>query len=257
MTPLSTYILTKNSEKHLKKILEPISDVADEILVVDSGSNDKTKEIAESFSKVKFIFNAFENFKAQRIFAENNCKFDLILFLDSDEIPNQTLVESLKRLKESDDFTCDAYTISRKWNVLGKNVHSIYPIVSPDNPIRLYNRKKASFENSQLVHESITGYETIGHIDGELTHITFESMAEFRKKLDLYTDIASKDLIIKGKKINIFKRILSPIGAFIKWYFLKSGYKDGRIGLYTGQYAYRYTKLKYIKAKHIKENIRP
>jgi glycosyltransferase involved in cell wall biosynthesis len=251
MTPLSSYILTHNSEMHIGKILEPMSDVADEIIVVDSGSNDRTKEIAESFSKVKFIFHPFKNFKEQRIFAEKSCSYDLIFFLDSDEIPNITLIENIKHLKETDGFNSDAYTITRKWNVLGKNIHSIYPVVSPDNPIRLYNRKNTSFEGSQLVHESVTGYKDLGHINGEITHITFESINDFKHKLELYTNIAANDLIIKKKKNNIFKRIFSPIGAFIKWYFLKSGYKDGRIGLITGQYAYRYTKLKYIKAKNI------
>ena len=251
MTPLSSYILTHNSEKYIGKILEPMSNVADEIIVVDSGSNDKTKEIAESFDKVKFIFNKFENFKAQRLFAEEKCSFNHIFFLDSDEIPSQTLIDSIKQLKENEGFDCDAYTITRKWNVLGKNIHSIYPIVSPDNPIRLYNKGKTSFEGSQLVHESVTGYSSLGHINGDVTHITFENADDFKLKIELYTDIAAKDLIIKHKKINILKRIFSPIGAFIKWYFLKSGYKDGKIGLITGQYAYRYTKLKYIKAKNI------
>ena len=226
--------------------------VADEVIVIDSGSCDGTQKIAESFEKVKFIYNPFENFKAQRIFAENSCRFDHILFLDSDEIPNEQLIENIKILKENDGFSCDAYSITRKWTVLGKNVHSIYPVVAPDHPTRLYNKKKASLQASQLVHESVTGYETIGKIDGEINHITFETKDEFRQKLELYTDIAAKDLIIKKKKNNIFKRILSPIGAFIKWYFLKYGYKDGKTGLITGQYAYRYTKMKYKKAKYLK-----
>jgi glycosyltransferase involved in cell wall biosynthesis len=250
MTPISTYILTKNSEKNLSRILDEIVKISDEIFIVDSGSDDKTESIANCYKNTKFYHKEFENFKGQRIFAEKLCQYDMILFVDSDEFPDYEFIQSVEQLKNN-GFVHDAYNVSRFWNVLGKSVHSVYPITSPDYPIRLYNKKTATLNNSQLVHECITGFNSLGTIKGSLTHITFESKNEISRKLELYTDIASQEIIMKRKRINFFKIVISPVAAFIKWYFIKKGYKDGITGIILGKYAFEYTRLKYLKGKHL------
>ena len=240
MNKISTYILTKNSEKYLAKIIDKLIQISDEILIIDSGSSDKTESIAKSYGKTKFYYNEFKNFKDQRLFAEKSCSNDMILFLDSDEIPNSEFIECVKKIKEN-GFEYDAYSVTRVWNVLGKNVHSIYPVVSPDYPVRLYNRNKVSFRNSNLVHESLSGFDRLGSIGGTIYHYTFETKDELYRKLELYTDIAARDLILRNKKIKFYKIIFNPIAAFIKWYFFKKGYKDGQTGFILGKYAYLYT----------------
>tara|TARA_B110000459_G_scaffold152951_1_gene166994 strand:+ start:96 stop:869 length:774 start_codon:yes stop_codon:yes gene_type:complete len=250
MTRISSYVLTKNSEKYLSEILRSLETISDEIIIVDSGSNDSTKNITNSFKKTKFYYNEFKSFKEQRLFAEKNSTYDIILFLDCDEIPDAEFINSIKELKIN-GLKHDAYRILREWNVLGKNIHCIYPITSPDHPIRLYNKKTTSFKNSQLVHERLSGYKSLGLIKGTVKHFTFETINELNDKLELYTDIAAQDLIIKKKKINIFKITFSPLGSFIKWYFIKKGFKDGFTGMYLGIYAYNYTRKKYKKAKHL------
>lgn len=245
---ISSYVLTKNSQKYLAEILDKLTLVADEIFIIDSGSQDTTQELAMSYSKVKFLFHSFENFKQQRIFAEEQCSYDNILFVDSDEIPDEQMVDSLLNLKEN-GIDKDAYRIKRVWQVLGKNVSTIYPVKSPDFPIRLYKKGKVSFKNSNLVHEDLSGFSTVGVIKGSLRHKTFHTKEELFNKLELYTSIAANDLIRRKKTIGLYKVVLSPIAAFIKWYIFKQGYKDGRIGLLLGKYAYLYTLKKYIKAR--------
>jgi hypothetical protein len=139
----------------------------------------------------------------------------------------------------------------RFWNVLGKKVRTIYPTISPDYPIRLYNKKTTSFNSSQLVHETLEGFKNLGTINGSLTHFTFETKDEIKRKLELYTDIAARELIIKGKRINFFKILVNPLAAFIKYYFFKHGYKDGATGIVLGKYAFDYTRMKYLKGKQI------
>jgi glycosyltransferase involved in cell wall biosynthesis len=250
---LSAYILTFNSEVHLFKILERIESVADEILVIDSGSSDSTESIVSTFPTAKFIFHAFTDFKSQRSLAAKVCSFDYVLFLDSDEIPDENFISALKNLKQI-GFDKDAYEAERHWNVLGQKVRVLYPIVSPDFPIRLYNRNIVNFEHSSLVHETPTGYKTKGKLAGRLNHITFESREQLEKKLVFYSDIAARDLILKNKKASVAKAYASAFSAFIKWYFLKKGFLDGWVGLTLGNYAFRYSKLKYIKAIKIKQN---
>ncbi len=250
MEKVSAYILTHNSEKYLSAILDKMGKVADEILIIDSGSTDSTKRIASRYDKVRIHFRKFTNFKEQRIFAEDSCSYNILFFLDSDELPDDVLIADIQKLKAG-GFHHQAYSVSRKWNVLGKDIHSIYPIISPDYPIRIYNKNHSSFRNSsQLVHEAPLGHENKRKLNGNIQHITFETKGELEKKLEFYTDIAALDLIRKGKKISAIKLIVNPLAAFVKWYVFKDGFKDGRVGLVLGRYAYLYTRKKYEKARH-------
>ena len=246
MIKLSCYILTKNSEKYLESILNKIQEISDEVIIIDSGSTDRTKKIIEDFERTKFIFKEFLNFKDQRIYAEQQCANDYIFFLDSDEIPDSSLIQSIKKIKQN-GFKYDAYKIKRKWQVLGKEVRCVYPIVSPDYPIRLYNKNTTSFDNSTYVHETPSGYKSVGILSGEIQHITFESKEILYKKLQFYTSIAANDLLVKSKKITLCKIWINPVGAFVKWYVFKQGFRDGFIGIILGKYAYDYTRLKYQK----------
>jgi hypothetical protein len=178
----------------------------------------------------------------------------MVLFLDSDELPDSEFIESIQEIK-SRDFEFDAYRVSRVWYVLGKKIHCIYPVSSPDNPIRLYNKKNVTFANSQLIHETQSGYSHTGKINGKIIHYTFETRDKLKRKLDKYSTIAAQDLIIKGKNINNLKIMINPIAAFIKWYFLKGGYKDSFSGIIIAKYAYDYTRMKYRKAKYILKEV--
>jgi glycosyltransferase involved in cell wall biosynthesis len=247
---LSAYILTKNSERYLSEILKQVAQIADELIIVDSGSTDGTKQIAGGYS-AKFIFRQFDNFKNQRNFAAQSCTNDMVLFLDSDEIPDSEFIDSLQRLKEK-GFKAEAYDVKREWYVLNKKVHCIYPIVSPDYPIRLYNRKAVSFnESSNFVHETPHGYSSRETVGGCIQHLTFHSKEEMTMKLEQYSSIAAHDLLNRKKQISGFKIFGSPLAAFCKWYFIKGGYKDGALGFMLGQYAFNYTKQKYLKAKKL------
>jgi len=224
--------------------------VADEILLIDSGSDDHTKEIALRFGKVKFLEHPFSDFKSQRSFAAENCKFDYVLFLDSDELPDDNFISGLIQLKKK-GFSYDAYGAERHWNVLGKNIRVFYPIVSPDFPVRLYNKRIVNFKLSSLVHETPYGQKSTGILSGSILHITFENSYILEKKLQFYTDLAARDLLLKQKKISKLRAHSSAFAAFVKWYFIKKGFLDGYTGLLLGKYAFRYSLLKYLKAKKI------
>lgn len=248
---LSSYILTCNSERYLEEILVQLDKFSDEIVILDSGSTDSTLNIAQRFEKCKIHYRPFDNFKNQRNHASSLCQYDAVFFVDSDEIPDEALVKTLKDLKQSiETIGEEAYFVKRYWQVLGTPVHAIYPVESPDKVIRLFNKKHVTFgSNSTIVHETLEGYkETRVLSAGHLQHNTFNTKDEFDRKLTQYTTLAAEDMLRRGKNITWSKRIFSPIAAFIKWYFIKQGFKDGRVGWYCSVYAFRYTRLKYIKA---------
>ncbi len=248
MQKISAYVLTKNSEQYIQDVLTQLLKFADEVLILDSGSDDRTIGIASVNKGVRILVRKFDNFKNQRNFAASKCKHDWVFFADSDEMPDDELVKDILKLKQ-EGFAKEAYFVQREWYALGKKVHVVYPIVSPDSVVRLFDKSKSGFgDSSNLVHETISGYTTSGVLQGKLIHKTFDSQYELNKKLFHYTSLAAEDIRNSGKPITGIKLYLSPVAAFIKWYFIKGGYKDGKAGLTLGKYAYDYTKLKYSKA---------
>lgn len=253
MEKLSVYILTKNSEKYLSQIIKQISPIADEIIVLDSGSTDKTREICQAEQLINFSYRKFDNFKNQRDYAAGLCKYQYVMYVDSDEIPDNELIESIHKLK-NEGFKYDIYRIKRVWHVFGKKITSIYPIVSPDFPERIFDKNICNFSDANFVHETLSGYSNYGIIEkGLINHHTFHDKAELYNKMDTYTKLAAADLLNKGKKTNLLKYFFSPIGAFFKYYFIKQGCKDGYIGLVLGFYAYNYTRKKYYNARLMKK----
>jgi glycosyltransferase involved in cell wall biosynthesis len=243
LTPLSFYMLVKNSEKYLPTILSRIATVADEIILLDSGSQDATHVIAEKFH-AQWHFRPFDHFRNQRTAALSLCRHSYVLFLDADEIPDETLIQQLQIHKQK-GFTADAYCLQREWIVLGKRVHSIYPVCSPDFPVRLINKEKVSFAGSARVHEEYSGYQQALVLPGKITHYTFHSMAELQQKLNFYARIAAEDRAEKGKPFHRYQRIFNPPLAWLKWYLFKGGWRDGKVGLILANYAFRYTYLKH------------
>mgnify|MGYP002625723341 CR=1 FL=1 len=247
---ISTYILTYNSSKYIDEILYQVSKFSDEIVVVDSGSTDGTLEILKKRDNVCLLNRNFDNFKNQRNFAASKCKYDWLFFVDSDEIPDNILVESLLEFKRQKFVPPEkVFSFSRKWVVMGRTIHSLYPVESPDNVVRLFNKSIVSFdENSNLVHETLGGYSQRETLAGTINHRTFETKAEIYRKIEQYTSIAARDMILRGRSISYTKMIFDPPAAFVKWFFFKKGFLDGKVGIILGKYAYRYTKEKYCKA---------
>ncbi|WP_425511368.1 glycosyltransferase family 2 protein [Pararobbsia alpina] len=247
LTPLSIYILTHNSERHLDKVLTAVKRAADDLLVVDSGSNDATLAIAAKHG-ARIAHRAFDNFRAQRLFANSQCLHQTVMFLDSDEIASDALIDEVMALKVS-GFSHDAYTVRRDWVVRGRVVHALMPASCPDYPVRICHRDKTDF-TEHSVHETPVGFASIGRIESPLIHHTFESKSEVRRKLDQYTDLAAIDLLARRKWIGVlwFKQWFSPIGAFGKWYIRNGNWRDGRVGLILALYASTYTHRKYRKA---------
>lgn len=253
MTPLSIYILTYNSERHLDQVLAAAKRVADDLLVVDSGSTDSTLDIAARHG-ARIVHRPFDNFRAQRLFANSQCKHEAVMFFDSDEIASDALIDEITAMKRA-GFAHEAYVVRRDWIVRGKLVHALMPVGCPDYPVRIYHRDKTDFTNHR-VHETPLNLENVGRIESPLVHHTFESQAELTRKLDLYTDLAAADLANRGKWIGLLllKQWFSPIGAFGKWYFLRGNWRDGRLGLTLALYASAYTQRKYRKARLLRHS---
>jgi glycosyltransferase involved in cell wall biosynthesis len=250
MTPLSIYVLTFNSEKYLSAILQAVAPLADDLLVVDSGSSDRTVAIATQCG-ARVLHRPFDDFRQQRAFAQQACLHDYVFFLDSDEIPSPELVAHIQQLKQN-SFQHDAYAIQRDWIVMGQQVHALYPVGCPDYPVRIIEKNRVRL-SQQAVHEDFVGFGSKERIDCPIKHQTFHSMEEINRKLALYTDLDARDLVAMAHRKNFaLRQWTSPLGAFFKWYVKSGNWKDGRVGLILGLYAARFAHHKYHKALQLR-----
>jgi glycosyltransferase involved in cell wall biosynthesis len=244
MAKLSATIITFNEEKKIDRCLQSLKEVADEIIVVDSLSTDKTKEICLS-RKVIFIENPFPGYIEQKNFALSKATNTYVLSLDADEYLSEELAKSILKEKEK-EFPSDGYTVNRFNFYCGKWVrHGTY---YPDRKLRLLNVQKGKW-GGQNPHDRIIMPEgaSIKQLKGDLLHYTYQSIEEHNKQTDRFSTIAAKALFDKGKSPSYTKMLLHPAWAFIKGYFIKLGFLDGFAGYMIARFTAIQSFLKYAK----------
>jgi len=259
-TTISSYVLTLNSERYLATILERLRRFSDEVLVVDSGSTDRTCAIAAE-QGCPVLHRPFDDFRSQREFAVAQCRCEYVFFCDCDEIPSPELVSWLADAAGR-GLTHDVYRIRRDWRAFGRSVHGICPTPSPDYPQRLVRRAVATYRNSTKVHERYDFRWDHGFkVEAPLVHMTFESNAELRAKLRAYSRFAAQDLAGRGWSIPRLasNALLSPPAAFLHWYLLKRNVLDGWVGVKLAAYAAAFKFGKYGGALRLRllDRLRP
>lgn len=230
---LSLVILTYNSEKHLKKVLESCT-FADEVLLLDSGSSDESLEIAKQFSNVKILQEKWQGFGKMKKLAVTLAKNSWIFSLDSDEVITEELRKELEEVLENPKFK--VYRVARLNFFFGKAVKRLG--LYPDYSLRFFNKNYANF-NEKEVHESLESKEKIGTLKNHFLHYAYENIEEFIAKQNLYSTL--------GAKKNFFKALVNPSFTFFKLYFLKAGFLEGKRGYLIAKLYSQYTFWKYIK----------
>jgi glycosyltransferase involved in cell wall biosynthesis len=244
MAKLSATIITFNEEKKIGRCLQSLKGVVDEIVVVDSLSTDKTKEICISY-QVLFIENPFPGYIEQKNFALSKATHTHVLSLDADEYLSEELANSILKEKER-NFPSDGYTMNRYNFYCGKWVrHGTY---YPDRKLRLLNTQKGKW-GGQNPHDKIIMQEgaRLQQLKGDLCHYTYQSIEEHNKQTDRFSTIAAKALFDKGKTGSYIKLLLNPAWAFLKGYIIKLGFLDGFAGYMIARFTAIQSFLKYAK----------
>jgi len=240
---ISATIIAFNEERNLPRAIESLR-CADEILVVDSGSTDRTVEIAEKLG-ARVVENPWLGYAKQKNLAAENAAYDWILSLDADESLSEALEGEIWRLKKNGpEF--DAYTMPRLAQYLGRWIH--HSGWYPDRKVRLYNRQNARWQG-EYVHESVKVDGRIGHFESNLLHFTCDSLSEHLKVMDRYTTLAAEQLLAIGEKPTWGRLIFEPPWTFFSTYVLKAGFLDGVEGLAIANMAALYNFVKYAKAR--------
>ncbi|WP_148821416.1 glycosyltransferase family 2 protein [Campylobacter concisus] len=233
---LSVVILTFNSQKYLQKVLES-TNFADEVIVVDSGSKDSTRQICQNFSNVKFYEQDWLGFGAQKQKGVDLAKNEWVFVLDSDEvITNELRNEIIGTLKEPKFM---AYNVARLNFFFGKSIKNMG--LYPDYTVRLFNKNFAKFDG-RAVHEKVIlndSSQKLGVLKKHFLHYAYENIEQFISKQNRYSSM--------GAKRNLFKALTSPVWTFFKLYVLKGGFKEGFTGYVIARLYAQYTFWKYIK----------
>jgi len=240
-TNISAVIITFNEERNIERCLQSLQGVADEIVVVDSFSTDRTETICAKYN-AQFVKHPFDGYSEQKNFANSLIVNDYVLSIDADEALSDELKNAILKIKQAP--MADAYCFNRLTFYAGTPIrHSGW---YPDVCMRIW--KKTIGEWQGAVHEKVVFNRKtqVEKLHGDLLHYTYYSIKEHLNASWKYADIAARDYLSKNKRFIVFRIFFSPLFKFIKTYFIKKGFLDGSLGLIIGVTSAYFTFLKYI-----------
>ncbi len=222
---ISALLITYNEERNIQKFLDEAW-YADEIIIVDSESTDRTAEIAKKHPKVIFMTRKFDNFTAQKNFAIDQARNEWVTFFDADErIPKALIFEMIDEITKNQ---ADAFFVYRRFYFMEKYIKRSG--WQNDKAIRLFKKSSNRYGEGRLVHELIDSKGKVKFLQNKLDHYSYYSVEEYDRKLTQYSILRAKELFSKKLKPNVFHFWVKPWFRFVHHYILRMGILDGGEG---------------------------
>lgn len=240
---ISAIIITRNEQDNLPRAVKSLG-CCDEIVIVDSGSTDRTVAVAQELG-ARVIEHEWSGYARQKNLAAAEAAHDWVLALDADEALSEQLQHELGRLKQQGP-SHDAYAFPRLAQYRGKWIH--HSGWYPDRKVRLYDRRKARWVGD-YVHESVRTDGSVGELTGDLLHYTCPTLARHIETVNRYTSLAAQEMIAEGRQVSFLRMITAPPWAFVRGYLVQRGFLDGREGFLIASMAAFYVFAKYAKAR--------
>ncbi|MFZ1699430.1 MAG: glycosyltransferase family 2 protein [Pyrinomonadaceae bacterium] len=240
---ISATIIVRDEENNIAEVCETL-DWADEIVIVDSDSTDRTIEIARGYTD-KIFNREFKGFKDKHEYADAQTTGDWIFWIDADERVTPELRASIEQLRSIDDADlADGYRIARKTYFLDRWIRHCgwYP----DYQMRLY-RKANSYWDGVAPHQVAHVPGRVDTLDGEFLHYTKRDLAEYHRVTESYAALAAEHLTKEGRSVGAFGICANAVAAFVRTYILKQGFRDGVAGMIISGFTAYGVFLKYAK----------
>jgi glycosyltransferase involved in cell wall biosynthesis len=239
--PISTVVITHNEERNVERCLRSVAGISDEIVVVDSGSTDRTVEMATALG-ARVITNPWPGYGPQKQFASAQARNPWILSIDADEVVTPELAAEIDAL----EFQSDAYAVPRAVWYLGRWIrHGVW---YPGYVVRLFRRDRAAFTDD-LIHESVRVEGRTRNLRNDLLHYSYRDVDHHLAKMDEFSTLGADQMRAQGRRSNTWQLMVRPPLAFFKSYVLKRGFLDGKPGLVVAMLHAHFIFLKFAKLK--------
>jgi len=247
---ISAILITKNEEKNILRCLASLR-WAKEVVMVDSGSEDRTLELARQYENVKIIQSEWLGYSATKRLAVQHTKCQWVFWIDADEEVTPALEKEMKQLFAEKTPEKIAYDIPRLSSFLGEWVY--HTGWYPGRVLRLFDKTTCDF-NDKILHEGVEIPEgaEVGHLKGDLLHYSYTSLYQYFYKMNFYGKYGAEELMRKGKPLRFSKIVLSPLAMFFKLYFLQKGFKDGKTGFIIALGSAFSQFIKYVNFYYLK-----
>lgn len=256
MPSLSAVIIAQDEERSIGKVLGAIKSLVDEIVLVDSGSTDRTVEIATEYG-ARVIHQDWLGYSAQKNFALEQAKCEWILSLDADEIVTADLADEIKSvLSNSRINECDGFKIARLMHVGDRALcHGGF---YPDAQLRLFRRGMGRF-NDRLVHESIALEGRVCSLKNHMLHLSYRNVDHFKVAHDKYARLAAQEALRSGVKTgqtSFLNLCLHPLWTFFYRFVIRLGFLDGVLGLRMNLAYSDYVRKKIVYLRNLQKDAR-
>jgi glycosyltransferase involved in cell wall biosynthesis len=243
MENISVVIITSNEEKNIGRCIDSVKKIADEIIVLDSFSEDKTVEIARQKGAI-VEQQEFRGYIEQKNLALDIASYPYVLSLDADEMPDEILVNSI--LEEKSHFLHKAYRMNRCTNYCGQYIrHGVW---YPDKKLRLFDKRIARWGGINP-HDKVelNASYPVKHLKGDILHFSYSSIEEHIAQNNKLSSIAAYSLLQRAKRTSRVKFLINPLWSFFLGYFLRLGLLDGLYGFVIAVNVAHFTFLKHVK----------
>ena len=249
MTKISAIIPTLNEEIHIEAAIKSV-DFADEIIVIDSFSKDKTVEFAEKHN-VKIIKREFDDFSSQKNFAISKAKHAWIYVLDADErVTPEVRKEILEAVQNPKNNV--GFYVRRSFYFTGKNIN--YGGCQRDKVVRLFLKEYSSYEG--VVHETIKANGKLGFFKNKIEHYSYKNYNHYISKMNHYGELRAKQYLKNNKKVNLYHVLIKPPARFFIHYFIRLGFLDGFPGFIFAKAQAYGVYVRYIKLWLFNRNVK-
>lgn len=249
MQKITTVVITLNEERNIERCLRSVLPIADEVIVVDSGSTDRTAEICQNYN-VRFVRREWQGYAAAKNYGNSLACNNYILSIDADEVVSEELAQSIVKCKE---HLQGWYSFNRLTNYCGRWIRHCgwYP----DEKIRLFDRRNTRWEGG-YVHETLVSDNPISptKLNGDLHHYSFQSISDHIGKIHSYSTLAAKKMYEERRRSSLTSLLVGPPIVFIQKYLFQQGWRDGFEGFVISLLSAYDKTLRWLKLMELERN---
>lgn len=250
---LSVCIITYNEVDRVGDCIDSVQ-FCNDIIVVDSGSTDGTRELAEARG-ARVLQRPFDGYRTQKAFTVEQAQHDWVLCLDADERVTDALRQAIETERSHGFDAAAGYRFTRLTEYFGGFLY--HGNAYPDYVLRLFDRRRGGWRGQREIHESVGMDGEIKTLAGHLEHYPYRSFAEQMHKQERYADMMARHLHAKGRRSRLTNIIFNPWWRFLRGYVLKAGFRDGWRGLIYASTRLEYVRRKYVKLWLLERGFRP